>query len=338
MVRVSATGCECNVAQPEVSNLNLQDIVTPIDVKAFKKLLVQSGYNPVKSKFLVHGFTRGFDVGYRGPQQRRSHSNNLPFMVGSPSILWQKLLKEVQLGRVAGPFKHIPFEFFMQSPIGLVPKDDGKQTRLIFHLSYQFHDGLGSLNSNTPDHLCTVKYKDLDRAVKLILKMAGKSPQGVVYLSKTDVKSAFRLVPLSIECRKWLVMKARNPVSGEWAYFVDKCLPFGASISCALFQEVSDAVAFVFEYKVAEKGIVNNYLDDYLLLAVTLAKCNQLMLSFLQLCDQIRLPISMEKTEWATPFLVFLGIHLNGVTLTLSFPSPKKTESHRSAGDFYENP
>ena len=74
--------------------------------------------------------------------------------------------------------------------------------------------------------------------------MAEKSPQGVVYLLKTDAKSAFRLVPLSIECRKWLVMKARNPVSGEWAYFVNKCLPFGASISCALFQEVSDAVAF----------------------------------------------------------------------------------------------
>ena len=84
---------------------------------------------------------------------------------------------------------------------------------------------------------------------------------------------------------------------------------------------------FVFEYKVAEKGIVNNYLDDYLLLAITLAKCNQLMLSFLQLCDQIRLPISMEKTEWATPLLVFLGILLNGVTLSLSLPLQKRLKA-----------
>ena len=45
-------------------------------------------------------------------------------------------MKEVKLKRFAGPFESSPFEDFIQSPVGLVPKDNGKDTRLIFHLSY----------------------------------------------------------------------------------------------------------------------------------------------------------------------------------------------------------
>ena len=56
-------------------------------------------------------------------------------------------MKEVRLKRVAGPFKEIPFESFIQSAIGLVPKAGSDKTRLIFHLSYKFNsDGLESVN------------------------------------------------------------------------------------------------------------------------------------------------------------------------------------------------
>ena len=75
--------------------------------------------------------------------------------MGNLQILWDKLVKEVRLGRVAGPFDQIPFEHFIQSPIGLVPKDNGKQTRLIFHLSYEFEDG-HSLNYHTPKEFCSI--------------------------------------------------------------------------------------------------------------------------------------------------------------------------------------
>ena len=63
-------------------------------------------------------------------------SPNLKLRVGSETILWNKLMKEVAAGRVAGPFKEIPFDEYIQSPIGLVPKGGGTDCRLIFHLSY----------------------------------------------------------------------------------------------------------------------------------------------------------------------------------------------------------
>ena len=105
---------------------------------------------------------------------------NLPLRIGSHFDIWEKIMKEVKLGRYAGPFPNIPYENYIQSPIGLVPKDNGTKTRLIFHLSYNFkRDKLpnkseqknNSINHHTPDELCSVKYKDIDHAVKVCLQI-----------------------------------------------------------------------------------------------------------------------------------------------------------------------
>ncbi len=64
-------------------------------------------------------------------------------------VVWEKIQKEVDVLRVAGPFESPPFEFYPQSPLGMVPKAGqlGK-FRLIFDLSSP-HDGR-SVNANTP--------------------------------------------------------------------------------------------------------------------------------------------------------------------------------------------
>ena len=134
-------------------------------------------------------------------------------------------MKEVKDGRVAGPFDEIPFRDFIQSPIGLVPKAGGK-TRMIFHLSYDFKTNSGrrvqSLNTGTPKHLCHIKYNDLDVAVRQCLHLVKEFCQEfgdetevpVVFLGKTDLSSAFRVLPLKIRCLCWLVFKAIDPCDG----------------------------------------------------------------------------------------------------------------------------
>ena len=82
-------------------------------------------------------------------------------------------MKQVQLKRYAGPFEKIPFKYYIQSPIGLVPNDNGKDVRLIFHLSHP-RRGTSSLNFNTPREKCRVSYPDFSKAIELCLK-AGKS-------------------------------------------------------------------------------------------------------------------------------------------------------------------
>ena len=264
--------------------MNITDIVTPIQVEELKKLLLESGYDRDKSNYLIQGFTDGFDIGYRGPKTRQDTSMNLPIKegVGSKTELWNKVMKEVKHCRYAGPFESIPFENYMQSPIGLVPKDNGKQTRLIFHLSYDFKSGNKSLNYHTPEELSRVKYRDLDHAVanclQLISRLGGSGT--TLFYAKTDVRSAFRLVLLLPGQFCWLVMKAQDPQTGQTFYFVDRCLPFGASRSCAIFQAFSDGLAHILQYLVKKHNFLTNYLDDFLFIATLKLMCDYLVAEF----------------------------------------------------------
>ena len=207
----------------------------------------------------MDGFSNGFSLEYEGTlTQSKRFAPNLKLRIGSKVELWNKVVKEVELGRFAGPFVDPPFECFVQSPIGLVPKDKGKKTRLIFHLSYP-KDG-DSVNSGIPHDKCTVKYPDFDEAVKLCLQEGVRCSIG-----KSDMSSAFRHVPLAKSQWWLLVMKAEHPSSKEVRYFVDKCLPFGSAISCAIFQVISDAIAWIVRYRTRKPNV--NYLDDYLFAA-----------------------------------------------------------------------
>ena len=273
---------------------------------------------------MVSGFTRGFDLHYEGPQNVCSYSKNLLFRIGDECELWKKLLDEVKLGRVARPFMTVPFETFIQSPIGLVPKDNGTKTRLIFHLSHDFSDH-GSVNSYIRDEICSVKYNDIDVAIRLILKLSQNCEN--VFMSKTDGKSAFRVLPLNKQSWRWLVMKAKDPDTWVIKYFVDKCLPFGSSISCALFQKVSDGLKCITQYRIGRTDFLTHYLDDFLFLATLLCECNRLLREFIAMCEEIGFPLSADKTFWADLRMVFLGILLNGQTLTLSIPLEKRTRA-----------
>ena len=228
----------------QYSNYDLESIKTPVKAEVLEQLLHESGYNTEETKFLIDGFKNGFSLGYAGPSEMKIESPNLKFReVGDPITLWNKVMKEVKEERYAGPFKEIPFEYFIQSPIGLVPKDGGKNTRLIFHLSYPRGSG-NSVNENTPKEQCCVKYPDFNDAIQICLR-EGKGCK----IAKSDMKSAFRNLGIRKRDWKFLVMKATNPLDGQTYYFVDKCLPFGASISCSHFQRFSDAIKDIVQYK-----------------------------------------------------------------------------------------
>ena len=223
-------------------NKDLKNIITPLDVEVFEKLLRSNKKDKRKTEFLISGFKLGFALNYRGKIKGKRLAHNLKLRVGSQVELWNKVMTEVKAGCYAGPFeeKDLPWEDFVQSPIGLVPKDKGKKTRLNFHLSYP-KDG-ESVNSGIPKELRSVKYPDFSKAVELCI-LAGVHGKA----AKSDMSMAFRNVPMSPKSWKYLVLKARNPLTGKTYFFVDKCLPFGSSISCAIFQAFSDAVAFLVE-------------------------------------------------------------------------------------------
>ena len=160
-----------------------------------------------------------------------------------------------------------------------------------------------------------------------------ENDQVIVWYGKTDLKSAFRLLCLH-QSNYWiLVMMARHPETGEVFYFIDKCLPFGHLMSCALFQRFSDSLAHITRHLISQKLDVDsdqaltNYLDDFLFTALCKALCDEQLNVFLDLCNMIGVLVSSEKTEWSSDIIVFLGILLDGRRKILAIPEEKRLKA-----------
>ena len=161
-------------------------------------------------------------------------------------------------------------------------------------MSYDFDgDNISrkSINYHTPSELCSVKYNDLDHAIcnslRILKRTRGSNSE--LYYGKSDCSNAFRILPILVKFRKYLLLKARHPITLKFYFFVDKCLPFGASISCAQFQSFYDALAHIVKWKVEitlfiTNPALTNYLDDFLFIALTYLQCNGMIKVFLDVC------------------------------------------------------
>ena len=198
----------------EYSNFDLENVITLVNADKLHQLLIETGYDKVKTDYLVKGFKEGFDLHYCGNLTRiQRKAPNLKLRIGNKTQLWNKVMAEVKLGRYAGPFKnHPPFEHFVQSPIGLVPKDKGTKTRLIFHLSYPKTGE--SVNSGIPKEKCSVKYPDFEDAVRLCLSVLAESGNSTCLVGKSDMSSAFRHVP--IKKNQWFFPGDESSSPGDW--------------------------------------------------------------------------------------------------------------------------
>ena len=137
---------------------------------------------------LWEGFTSGFSLHYSG-EHKSFESKNLPSTNKNPDGVRQKIYKEIQAGRVAGPFCKLPFKKFRISPLGLVPKHKPGEFLLIHHLSFPKGD---SVNDFIDPKLCSVSYIRFDVAVHMVQRL-GKG----ALLGKSDLKHAFRLIPVA---------------------------------------------------------------------------------------------------------------------------------------------
>ena len=288
-------------------------------VNALERIFRETGYDnfdPENAKYLIEGFKTGFSLNYCGLRKIMRTANNIKISVGSETEMWNKVMKEVSLKRFAGPYPQNspPFKYFIQSPIGLVAKDGGKDTWLIFHLSYPKSGG--SINACIPKKRCTVTYPDFMDAVNLCQE-AGK----FAFCSKSDMKSAFRNLPLKVRDFHLLLMRAKNQKNQKWYWFVEKCLSFGSSISCKIFQDFSDSIAYVVRKITGKENV--NYLDDYLFVALLRACCNNQINVFIDICSTINFPISMEKTVWASQIVVFLGLLIDNINQVICIPKEK---------------
>lgn len=128
------------------------------------------------------------------------------------------------LGRVAGPFSTPTLDNLRLFPAGLVPKKI-RTFRLIHQLSYPAGD---SVNHFIDHKYCSVKYTSFVHAFEM-LSTVGPS----TLIACLDRKNAFRLLsvhPWDFQLPGYIILDK---------IFVDKCLPFGCSLSCDTFENFS---------------------------------------------------------------------------------------------------
>ena len=195
--------------------LPCKKLPTPILVNKVENYL--TGFD--QKDYLIDGFTMGFHL-KSNQKVRQAVCQNLKSALALPGVTKEKIVKETEMGRLSGPFLGFTIKKLVISPIGLcAKKTDG--WRMIHHLS--FPEGM-SVNDTIPHIEATVQYATVDQAVEKIVKL----DQGC-FLAKTDIKSAFRLIPLHPD---------DYPLVGfKWdgGYYFDKCLPMGASSACNIF-------------------------------------------------------------------------------------------------------
>ena len=162
--------------------------VTPIKVDRLDNFL-KHGYDSVLRQYLIdgHGFRFGFRINFVG-ERTVSECSNLKCALSHSDIIAAKIRKECDVGRLVGPFTTSPFRNFRTSPLSLVPKEDPNEYGLIHHLSFP-EDSL--VNDFIPDCYATVQYASIRDTSKSI-KCIGRG----CFMAKTDIKSAFRIIPI----------------------------------------------------------------------------------------------------------------------------------------------
>ena len=242
---------------------------TPVKINRLAPLL--SGYSNSAAEYLINGFCFGFPIPFQGPSSSTAASNLLSAQQ-HPGVVDRYLAREVLAQRVAGPFTHPPFQNFRVSPIGVIPKKTPGEFRCIQHLSYPYG---ASVNDGIPVEDSSVTYSRIDNAVGLILRSGFDS-----FLAKTDIKSAFRIIPIR--------PADYNRLSIYWRgnYYYDRCLAMGLASSCKTFEALSTAVQWIAQSKLGISYMLH-LLDDFLIISGSHEQCYRELALFLELCSYL---------------------------------------------------
>ena len=96
-----------------------QQLPTPVNHHNLRIML--KGYSDID--YVVSGFHNGFQLHYQGPNQSFQLSNSTSAHQHSKFLI-SYIARELQLGRIAGPFSSPPLDNFIVSPIAVVPKKE----------------------------------------------------------------------------------------------------------------------------------------------------------------------------------------------------------------------
>ena len=261
-------------------------------------------------QFFLSGISCGFRVEFKQQSKPlKSVKRNLGCALNHPETVNQYLADEIDQHRIAGPFRKSTIPQAHISRFGVIPKShQPNKWRLIVDLS---HPAGHSINDGIPKRLCSLTYIKVDSAINYIQSL-GKG----TLLAKIDIKSAFRLLPVHPADRHLLAM--------EWDHkiYIDTCLPFGLRSAPKLFNLLADLLSWILQEKKVTP--VLHYLDDFLTLGPPQSPvCAHNLSTIKAVCNELCIPLALEKVEGSSNCLTFLGIKLDTHKMKARLPVEK---------------
>ena len=291
----------------------------PLDVSAWRMLLISHPHRDIVHFFLM-GITHGFRIGCGiAAPALKSAKKNLQSAYEDPEVIDEYLHKEVDEARVVGPFSSSNVPVAHISRFGVIPKSHQvNRWRLIVDLS---HPRDRSVNSGIPKDLATMTYITIDNAISKVLRLGPGT-----LLAKLDIRNAFRLMPVHSADRHLLAMEWKSGI------FIDTCLPFGLRSSPKLFNILADFLAWILEHQGV--SCILHYLDDFL----TIGRPGSIecILTMIQVCQLLNVPLATEKVEGPATELEFLGIILDTVRMEARLPEDKLSRLRMMVRDWLD--
>ena len=286
---------------------------TPLKIGVLKSYL--KDYTAPDKEFLLQGLEFGFHIPFEGclpPLTVRNHRS----VLSSPDVVSQMIDKECKLGRVAGPFSTPPLSNFHSSPLGLVAKKEPGSFRIIHDLSFPIGR---SVNSGIPPECSKVRYQTLDDALKIIVGLGGEC-----LIAKADIESAYRIIPIHPDSVHLLGF------TWEDHFYYDRCLPFGLSISCRIFEAFSSAIHWILSFHFNVPSLTH-IIDDFMFFGPPKSLvCSTSLLAFLTLSADAGIPIKAPKTCPPSSNAILYGIEVDTSAMEARLPQEKLDRS-RSA-------
>ena len=258
-------------------------------------------------EFLKEGLIHGFRLAPDGTVFMYSDMNNYKSAI-NPLVkdkVEETIMDEIRQGNyiVTGDRPTII------SALGAIPKPDSQEVRLIHDCSMPKGQALNEYLDI--EHF---KYQTLDDALKMI--------KPGYYLSKVDLRHAYRSVPIHPSNYEATGLKWQFKGNKlKYSFLVDSRLPFGAGKSPEIFHRLTQAVRRIMAKRGFDTIIV--YLDDFLIVGETKEACQLAFDTLITLLQHLGFEISWRKVIRPTQKLVFLGIEIDTFACTIALPQDK---------------
>ena len=271
---------------------------------------------------LLDMIRNGANIGFWGDRSRTVGFRNHFRARGVEGAVATDLHKEQLKGRISPFFKQMPFAAYRLSALGAVPKTEGGkptgEMRRIFDASQPAGD---AVNDFVTRLLCEVD--SFEMALDL-LWAAGLGCK----LAKLDVKSAFRTI--LVRRADWSLLGMRTAEGYCW----ELVLPFGLRSSPALWDRVARALVWTLREEYHIK--VQVFVDDFLFVFDPNEDATAGFSTAKGVFKTLGVPTSDDKEVQPTTSLVFTGVLIDTVKMTLALTSERRHEILRIVREFAE--